>query len=134
MYTRHGMWGAAIIAGAIGQLALVGCEQRRGYDAAAADARRSEARSEEAAADARRDQQVADAKRDEANADARRDQAVADAKQAEAAANNRNAWTDQDNASYQAWERETHRDHRDFNQRSPDEQQAYRDWRAQHPG
>jgi hypothetical protein len=34
---------------------------------------------------------------------------------------------------YNRWEVETHRDHKDLNQRSPEEQKEYRDWRQQHP-
>jgi hypothetical protein len=34
---------------------------------------------------------------------------------------------------YNRWESETHREHRDLNQRTTDEQKQYRDWRQQHP-
>ena len=34
---------------------------------------------------------------------------------------------------YNQWERDTHRDHRDFNKRDKDDQKAYWDWRhSQH--
>jgi hypothetical protein len=34
---------------------------------------------------------------------------------------------------YNQWESETHRDHKDINQRPLDEQKEYRDWRQKHP-
>ncbi len=124
----------SLIAGAVALcIVMSSCERGRGYDGAAAAARRSEAKSEEAAADARRDQEVADAKRGEAAADARRDQAVADAKQAEQTANQEHAWTSRENAPYLEWERATRRDHLDYTQRPAADQQAYWAWRDQHP-
>ncbi len=33
---------------------------------------------------------------------------------------------------YNQWETETHREHRDFNKRSADEQKEYWDWRHKH--
>jgi hypothetical protein len=33
---------------------------------------------------------------------------------------------------YSQWEAETHRDHKDINQRPPDEQKEYQDWRQKH--
>jgi hypothetical protein len=34
---------------------------------------------------------------------------------------------------YNRWEAETHRAHKEMNQRPPEEQKEYRDWRQQHP-
>lgn len=34
---------------------------------------------------------------------------------------------------YNKWEAETHRPHKDINQRPPEEQKEYHDWRQQHP-
>lgn len=34
---------------------------------------------------------------------------------------------------YNRWEAETHRAHRELNQRTADEQREYRDWRQAHP-
>ena len=34
---------------------------------------------------------------------------------------------------YNKWEVETHRDHKEINQRTADEQKEYRDWRGKHP-
>jgi hypothetical protein len=34
---------------------------------------------------------------------------------------------------YNKWEVETHRPHKEINQRPPEEQKEYHDWRAQHP-
>jgi hypothetical protein len=34
---------------------------------------------------------------------------------------------------YKQWEGETHRDHKDINQRPSEEQKEYRDWRDKHP-
>jgi hypothetical protein len=34
---------------------------------------------------------------------------------------------------YKQWEGETHRDHKDINQRPSEEQKEYHDWRQQHP-
>lgn len=34
---------------------------------------------------------------------------------------------------YNKWEVETHRDHKDINQRPPEEQKEYRDWRQKRP-
>lgn len=39
-------------------------------------------------------------------------------------------WSDAEEPNYEQWEHETHRDHRDFSQRSSDEQNAYWSWRA----
>jgi hypothetical protein len=36
-------------------------------------------------------------------------------------------------AHYNQWEAETHRDHKDINQRPPEEQKEYSDWRQKHP-
>jgi len=37
-----------------------------------------------------------------------------------------------ENGYYLQWERETHRDHRDFNKRSDKEKKEYWDWRHHH--
>jgi hypothetical protein len=34
---------------------------------------------------------------------------------------------------YNKWEVETHRPHKDLNQRPPEEQKAYHDWRQKYP-
>jgi hypothetical protein len=34
---------------------------------------------------------------------------------------------------YNKWEVETHRDHKEIEKRTVDEQREYRDWRAKHP-
>jgi hypothetical protein len=38
-------------------------------------------------------------------------------------------WNAGEDRYYRRWERETHRDHMNFNRRSPDEQRAYWGWR-----
>lgn len=38
-----------------------------------------------------------------------------------------------EDAPYHQWEAETHRDHKDINQRPPEEQKEYSDWRQKHP-
>lgn len=35
-------------------------------------------------------------------------------------------------ASYRQWEQETHREHRDLNQRTAQEKEQYNDWRSVH--
>jgi hypothetical protein len=35
-------------------------------------------------------------------------------------------------SDYAQWERETHRQHQDYNKRSSDEQKQYRDWQQSH--
>jgi hypothetical protein len=42
------------------------------------------------------------------------------------------AWNDTEEGFYVKWEGDTHRDHRDFNQRSADEQKEYWSWRQSH--
>jgi hypothetical protein len=39
-------------------------------------------------------------------------------------------WNDSEEPYYERWEHETHRDHRDFNQRGNDDQSAYWSWRV----
>jgi len=39
------------------------------------------------------------------------------------------AWNGHENVSYQRWEGETHRDHRDLGQRGSEEQKQYWSWR-----
>lgn len=39
-------------------------------------------------------------------------------------------WNNAEEPYYERWEHETHRDHRDFNQRGGDEQNAYWSWRV----
>ncbi len=39
---------------------------------------------------------------------------------------------DTENGYYVQWEHDTHRDHKDFNKRSKDEQKEYWDWRHSH--
>jgi hypothetical protein len=42
-------------------------------------------------------------------------------------------WNNDEVVYYQRWEHDTHRDHRDFRKRSPDEQKEYWTWRhSQH--
>ncbi len=41
-------------------------------------------------------------------------------------------WSDQEVVYYGQWERDTHRDHREFRDRNADEQKAYWDWRHDH--
>jgi hypothetical protein len=41
-------------------------------------------------------------------------------------------WTTGEEPYYESWEKETHRDHRDYSQRSADEQHSYWDWRHSH--
>jgi len=43
-------------------------------------------------------------------------------------------WNSKENSHYQQWEAETHRSHKDFQQRSRDTQNQYWTWRHQHPG
>jgi len=43
-------------------------------------------------------------------------------------------WDSNESGYYQRWEAETHRDHKDFQQRSRDEQNEYWNWRHQHEG
>lgn len=43
-------------------------------------------------------------------------------------------WDSNENSYYQRWEAETHRNHKDFQQRSRDEQNEYWNWRHQHQG
>jgi hypothetical protein len=42
-------------------------------------------------------------------------------------------WNQPEQVYYQQWEGETHRDHRDLNQRAADEQKEYWTWRHNHP-
>jgi hypothetical protein len=42
-------------------------------------------------------------------------------------------WNDNEAPYYARWEAETHRDHKDWGQRSADEQQQYWTWRHDHP-
>jgi hypothetical protein len=35
-------------------------------------------------------------------------------------------------SDYTQWERDTHRQHQDFNKRTPEEQKEYRDWQQNH--
>lgn len=37
-----------------------------------------------------------------------------------------------DDASYRQWEQETHREHRDLNQRADQDKKEYNDWRRTH--
>lgn len=39
-------------------------------------------------------------------------------------------WSDAERPYYQRWEQETHRDHKDWDQRNGDEQKAYWQWRV----
>lgn len=41
-------------------------------------------------------------------------------------------WNHNEIVYYQRWEAETHRDHRDFNKRSAEEQKEYWTWRHSH--
>jgi hypothetical protein len=41
-------------------------------------------------------------------------------------------WNHDEIVYYQNWERESHREHRDFRQRNSDEQKEYWDWRHKH--
>lgn len=41
-------------------------------------------------------------------------------------------WGRGDERSYEQWERDTHHNHMDYNQRSPQDQQAYWQWRHNH--
>jgi hypothetical protein len=41
-------------------------------------------------------------------------------------------WNHDEIVYYQNWERETHREHRDFRRRNSDEQKEYWDWRHKH--
>jgi hypothetical protein len=43
-------------------------------------------------------------------------------------------WNDSEATFYVQWETDTHRDHKDYAQRAPDEQKQYWDWRDQHKG
>lgn len=43
-------------------------------------------------------------------------------------------WDSNENSYYQRWEGETHRNHKNFQQRSRDEQNEYWNWRHQHQG
>jgi hypothetical protein len=47
--------------------------------------------------------------------------------------NDYHVWTGE-TVYYNQWEHDTHRDHRDFNKRSKDEQKQYWDWRHSHDG
>lgn len=42
------------------------------------------------------------------------------------------ATSSSNDASYRQWERETHRQHQDLNQRKPEENKEYNDWRTSH--
>ena len=42
-------------------------------------------------------------------------------------------WSDAEGPYYARWEGETHRDHKEWGQRSADEQQQYWSWRHDHP-
>jgi hypothetical protein len=42
------------------------------------------------------------------------------------------AWDDREQAYYLEWERESHREHRDFQSRSSEEQNEYWQWRQKH--
>jgi hypothetical protein len=42
-------------------------------------------------------------------------------------------WNNHETTFYVQWEGETHRDHREFAQRNPDEQKEYWNWRHAHP-
>jgi hypothetical protein len=42
------------------------------------------------------------------------------------------AWSAGEEPYYERWEAETHRDHRDYNQRGGDEQHEYQQWRQGH--
>jgi hypothetical protein len=46
--------------------------------------------------------------------------------------NDYHRWNNHETVYYSQWENEGHRDHRDFNQRSPDEQKDYWNWRHSH--
>lgn len=39
---------------------------------------------------------------------------------------------EQQPSDYAQWERNTHRQHEDYNKRSPEEQKEYRDWQQSH--
>lgn len=39
---------------------------------------------------------------------------------------------EQQPSDYSQWEHDTHREHQDYNKRSPEEQQQYRDWQRSH--
>lgn len=41
-------------------------------------------------------------------------------------------WSAGEEPNYERWEQDTHRDHKDWNQRSADEQHSYWDWRKSH--
>jgi len=41
-------------------------------------------------------------------------------------------WNHDETVFYVQWERETHRDHRDFRKRDSDEQKEYWNWRHKH--
>jgi hypothetical protein len=41
-------------------------------------------------------------------------------------------WTVTEEPYYEQWEHETNKEHRDYNQRSSDDQKAYWDWRKNH--
>jgi hypothetical protein len=42
------------------------------------------------------------------------------------------AWDDREQSHYLEWEKESHRDHRDFRNRSSEEQNEYWQWRQKH--
>jgi hypothetical protein len=46
--------------------------------------------------------------------------------------NDYHRWNNHEVVYYNQWETEGHRDHRDFNQRSSDEQKDYWNWRHNH--
>jgi len=41
-------------------------------------------------------------------------------------------WTSMEEPRYEQWERETHRDHKGYDQRGDDEQHEYGQWRQSH--
>jgi hypothetical protein len=43
-------------------------------------------------------------------------------------------WNDSEVTFYAQWETDTHREHRAYDQRTPDEQRAYWTWRDSHGG
>jgi hypothetical protein len=43
-------------------------------------------------------------------------------------------WNDSETTFYVQWETSTHRDHRDYDQRSSEEQREYWQWRQSHNG
>ncbi len=47
---------------------------------------------------------------------------------------NATVYNEQQPSDYAQWERNTHRQHEDYNKRSPEDQKEYRDWQQNHRG